>query len=52
MQELQEEKKCIVCEEKSGEFYIRGLPNICYCRECALEKFKDLEYLEQVTTPK
>lgn len=39
---------CIICEEKHAEFCIRGLPRDCYCRECAIEQFGDVDVLERL----
>jgi hypothetical protein len=39
---------CIICEEKEAEFCIRGLPKDCYCKECAVESFGDIEVLERL----
>jgi len=40
-------KKCIICNE-TAEYCMRGIPNNVYCRECALEYFKFLNYLEKM----
>lgn len=40
-------KKCIICNG-SAEYCMRGLENNTYCRECALEHFKFLNYLERL----
>jgi uncharacterized Fe-S cluster-containing protein len=39
-------RKCIICD-KPAEYCVKGLPNTCYCRECALKQFKQLNYLEK-----
>ena len=51
-QEIQETistkpKKCILCEEKVAQYHIKGRPKDCYCKECALEHFSSLDYLEK-----
>ncbi len=40
-------KKCIICNDPA-EFCMRGIPNNVYCRDCALEYFKFLNYLEKL----
>jgi len=42
-----EKKKCIVCGGKP-EYCIRGAPQNSYCRKCALDHFKFLNYLEKL----
>jgi len=39
-------KKCIICR-KEAHYYVKGIPHTCYCRECALKQFKQLNYLEK-----
>ena len=41
-------KLCILCEKESAQFCVKGLPNTCYCRDCALKQFKQLNYLEKL----
>ncbi len=47
--EKKEEKprKCILCGIPA-QFCVKGLPHTCYCRECALKQFKQLNYLEKL----
>ncbi|MBN1503384.1 hypothetical protein JW930_07630 [Candidatus Woesearchaeota archaeon] len=45
---LKLDKNCIMCEHNKGEFCIKGSPNIRYCKQCALEKFSSLDYLEKI----
>lgn len=40
-------KRCIICDGEA-EYCMRGIPNNTYCRECALEYFKFLNYLERL----
>ena len=40
-------KKCILCENPA-EYCVKGVPNTCYCRECALKQFKQLNYLQKL----
>ena len=42
------DKKCIICENPA-EYCVKGLFNTCYCRECALKQFKQLNYLEKLS---
>jgi hypothetical protein len=44
---LTKKKKCIACNEEA-EFCMRGLPENIYCRDCAQEYFKFLNYLEKL----
>lgn len=44
---LTKKKKCIACNEEA-EFCMRGLPENTYCRDCAQEYFKFLNYLEKL----
>jgi hypothetical protein len=41
-------KLCIVCETKEAKFCIKGINKTCYCKECALEQFGDLDLLEKL----
>ncbi|MBN1385570.1 hypothetical protein JW968_01170 [Candidatus Woesearchaeota archaeon] len=41
-------KKCIICEEEEAVYCIKGMPNQCYCEECAKEQFSDLGILEKL----
>lgn len=41
------EKRCIVCG-RVATHCMRGLPNNTYCKECAKEHFKFLNYLERL----
>ena len=40
-------KKCLVCGEQATHC-MRGLPNNTYCKPCAQEHFKFLNYLERL----
>ncbi|MBN1274778.1 hypothetical protein JXA12_00590 [Candidatus Woesearchaeota archaeon] len=40
-------KTCIVCG-KEAAYCMRGLPNNTYCKQCAKEHFKFLNYLERL----
>ena len=42
-------KKCIICEEEEAEYCVKGMPNQCYCKECASEQFHDLASLQKLT---
>jgi len=44
-------KKCVICDAEA-EFFVKGIPNDRYCRECAEENFNDLELLEKVSSEK
>ncbi|MBD3209590.1 hypothetical protein GF367_04215 [Candidatus Woesearchaeota archaeon] len=46
-EEARPEKKCIVCG-KEATHCMRGLPNNTYCKQCAQEHFKFLNYLEKL----
>ena len=39
-------KKCILCE-KEAEYCIKGSSE-SYCKECAVEQFHDVDYLQKV----
>jgi len=39
-------KKCIICEAQA-EFCIKDSSE-CYCKECAVEHFADLELLQKI----
>ena len=39
-------KKCIICESEA-EYCIKD-SNECYCKECGLEHFADLSYLQKI----
>lgn len=39
-------KKCIICGAEA-HYFVKGLPHTCYCRDCALKQFKQLNYLEK-----
>ena len=43
-------KKCILCG-KEAEYSIKGNSDF-YCKECAIEKFADLSYLEKIEESK
>ena len=45
--EFQQKKTCIVCGGPAG-YYIKHRANDTYCRECAMEYFKSLTYLEKI----
>ncbi len=40
-------RKCIICQG-DAEYCMRGMENNTYCRDCALEYFKFLNYLEKL----
>lgn len=40
-------RKCMICGEPA-DYCMRGIPNNLYCRDCALEYFKFLNYLEKL----
>ncbi len=40
-------KECIVCGAKAT-YCMRGLPNNTYCKACAQQHFKFLNYLEKL----
>jgi hypothetical protein len=49
LKELPKKKKlCIMCEEKEAQFSIKGIPKDCYCRQCAIESFGDVDVLEKI----
>ena len=39
---------CIICEENTSKFCIRGINKNCYCEECAMNQFGDLGLLEKI----
>ncbi|MBW2980744.1 hypothetical protein KY360_04990 [Candidatus Woesearchaeota archaeon] len=39
-------KKCILCE-KEAEYCIKGSSE-SYCKECAVEQFHDVDYLQKI----
>ena len=39
-------KKCILCENEA-EYCIKGCPE-AYCKECAIEQFQDVDYLQKI----
>jgi hypothetical protein len=41
-----EEKICFICEKESAKFCIKGRPQDCYCKECAIDNFGSIDYLE------
>ncbi|MFH1506687.1 MAG: hypothetical protein ABIE94_06940 [archaeon] len=45
--EQRPEKKCMVCGSKAV-FCMRGLPKNSYCKDCAEDHFKFLNYLEKL----
>ena len=45
---LRKERQCIVCEEKTALFCVKGIPKDCYCKDCAEEQFGELEMLEKL----
>lgn len=45
--ELESTKSCIVCG-KVATHCMRGLPNNTYCKDCAKDHFKFLNYLERL----
>ena len=42
-------KKCILCE-KEAEYGIKGSSET-YCKECAVEQFQDVDYLQKIEEP-
>jgi len=40
-------RKCIICNAIAS-FCVKGMPQVCYCKECALKQFKQLNYLEKL----
>ena len=40
-------RKCILCANPA-EYCVKGLLNTCYCRECALKQFKQLNNLQKL----
>lgn len=42
-------KKCILCE-KEAEYSIKGSSET-YCKECAVEQFQDVDYLQKIEEP-
>ncbi|MFH1073291.1 MAG: hypothetical protein V1743_07730 [Nanoarchaeota archaeon] len=43
-------KKCIICNA-AAHYAVKGQPHQTYCKECALDSFKHLNYLEKIETP-
>lgn len=41
-------KICFMCETDEAKFCIKGKPNDCYCKKCAVEAFGDTSYLEKL----
>ncbi len=39
-------KKCILCD-KEAEYCIKGSSET-YCKECAIEQFQDVDYLQKI----
>ena len=39
-------KKCMMCENEA-EYCIKGCPE-SYCKECAVEQFQDVDYLQKI----
>ena len=42
------DKICFICEEKKAKFVIKGRPSDCYCKNCAIEHFSSIDYLEKI----
>ena len=42
-------RKCILCE-KEAEYGIKGSSET-YCKECAVEQFQDVDYLQKIEEP-
>ncbi|MBN2421801.1 hypothetical protein JXB41_01125 [Candidatus Woesearchaeota archaeon] len=42
-----QQKKCMLCEEREAHYFVKGSPHNCYCKDCALEQFPALDYLEE-----
>ena len=39
--------KCVICSVQA-EYCVRGVPEDCYCKECAEEFFQSLEDLDKL----
>ena len=46
--EFSKKKICIVCEENEAEYCIKGIKKNCYCSECAVEQFGEVDVLEKL----
>ncbi|MFH1590178.1 MAG: hypothetical protein ABIB43_06440 [archaeon] len=44
---ISKKQSCIACK-KPAEYCMRGIPENCYCKECAQDYFKLLSYLEKL----
>ncbi|MGV8150686.1 MAG: hypothetical protein ACP5NV_03090 [Candidatus Woesearchaeota archaeon] len=44
--ETQKDKKCTICQGVA-KYFLKGT-NHSYCKNCALENFSDLEYLQKI----
>jgi len=42
-----DEKTCFICEKAKAKYHIKGMPNDCYCEECAIDSFGSVDYLEK-----
>lgn len=43
-----EDKLCFICEKKPARFKIKGRPQDCYCKTCAIDNFGNVDYLEKM----
>jgi hypothetical protein len=41
-------KICFICESNKAEFCIKDVPEDCYCKECAIDAFGDVDCLERL----
>lgn len=41
-------KICFICESEKAEFCIKGAPEDCYCKDCAIDAFGETECLEKI----
>ena len=41
-------KICFICESNHAEFCIKDVPEDCYCKECAVEAFGDVDCLQRL----
>ena len=42
------DKLCFICEANKAEFCIKGATEDCYCKECAIDAFGDIDCLEKI----
>lgn len=38
---------CIICEKNTAKYCIKGQKATCYCKDCALFHFSDLDLLDK-----